>query len=356
MVLGRVGKAKKIAVLILFSIGISGCALAPGTRSPSGDVVENQFGDIQVIPISDKNVNPKSDNKETTTRNSVDRVDQDYRIGPRDVLRIIVWNNPQLMATASGDNVIGFEVQADGSFFFPYAGKIRAAGLTLNDVRTQLTRRLSSVMKTPQVSVSVLSYGNQKIYVLGAVEKPGLLPLEGYPISIMEAISRAGGLTDQASGLKAYLLRDGKRIDIDLDALLHKGDMRQNFVLRNGDVLRIPDNRSEKVYIMGAVKQPKSVLMTAGSLSLSEAIMDGGGLDETTSDASNVYVIRVLKGKTKIYHLDMKYADSFLVGEQFHMKPRDVIYVASSKVAQWNRVLNQILPSLQSLFFVNTLK
>ena len=310
-------------------------------------------GQVVVTPIRDAIAQKPREAYKSTASNEKEW--HSYRVGSRDVLRVTVWNHPQLMVSAGSAEAMGFQVQTDGSFFFPYAGKIKASGRTLDEIRIQLTKRLRAVVKTPQVSVSVLRYGSQKLYVLGAVVKPGLLALDGYPITVMEAIARSGGMTEQASGRKAYILRNGQRIEVQMAALMQSGDIKQNLVLRSGDVLHIPDNRAEKVYVLGAVKQPKSVVMAGGDLTLSEALVDVGGLDPLAADARNVYVIRKDANKTRVYHLDMQYAESLLLGEQFFMQPRDVVYVASAKVTQWNRVLGQIMPSIQSLFYLDAL-
>jgi len=333
---------------------LTSCALSPGMRSPSTeqDVAETNMGEVSVVPV----------------RRALERLEpmvrlpvktetgvKVYHVGARDILQVTVWNHPQLMAMAQNGEGMGFQVQPDGTFFFPYAGKITAAGKTVDQIRVQLTQKLKTVVKTPQVSVAVSRYGSQRIYVLGAVENPRVVPLDGYTVSLMEAIALSGGMTEHASGRNAYLLRKGQRFEIPLSALLNNGDIQHNVILQDGDVLHVPDNRNEKVYVLGAVKQPKSVYLTGGRLSLSEALVEGGGLDALSADARNVYVIRNEAGKARIYHLDMQNADALLLGEQFEMQPRDVIYVAETAVTQWNRVLNLIMPNIQSLFYLDAL-
>jgi len=333
---------------------LTSCALSPGMGSPSTerDIEETSIGQVSVVPV--RSALQKSAPMVQLPVKTEAGVPV-YHVGARDILHITVWNHPQLMAMAQNGEGMGFQVQPDGNFFFPYAGKINAAGKTVDQIRIQLTQKLKAVVKTPQVSVSVSRYGSQRIYVLGAVENPRVVPLDGYTISLMEAIALSGGMTEHASGRKAYLLRKGQRFEIPLAALLNNGDIQHNVTLQDGDVLHVPDNRNEKVYVLGAVKQPRSVHFSDGSLSLSEALVEGGGLDALSADARNIYVIRNESGKARIYHLDMQNADALLLGEQFEMQPRDVIYVAATAVTQWNRVLNLIMPNIQSLFYLDAL-
>jgi len=250
----------------------------------------------------------------------------------------------------------GFQVEHDGSFFFPYVGKLNAGGTTIEDVRRELVRKLSKSIKTPQISVAISSYGSQRVYVLGEVKNPRLISLQGYPLTVMEAIANAGGFTEHASALKAYLLRNGERIDVSMANILKKGQVEYNLQLQDGDVLHVTDNRSEKVYVTGEVLQPKSVNIVSGELSLSEALMESGGMNPLSADATNVYVIRAdEKNKSRIFHLNMEEADALILGESFGLQSRDVIYVSTAKVTQWNRVLGLIMPSLQTLLFMDIL-
>ena len=348
-----------IAVLAICQTLLVACSLAPGIRAPDDDSIK--IDDIEhpaLISIREtisqlpttlpEKVKPLPDHTASTV----------YRVGPRDVLQIIIWNHPKLLA-AQGDKdgtAYGFQVEQDGTFFFPYVGKLKASGKTTDEVRRELERKLSKAIKTPQISVAVSSYGSQRVYVLGEVNNPRLISLQGYPLTIMEAIANAGGFTEQASGSKAYLLRGGERINVSMSEILKKGRVQLNLQLKDGDVLHIPDNRSEKVYVTGEVLQPKSVNIVAGELSLSEALMESGGMNPVSADATNVYVIRADKNKkSQIYHLNMEEADALILGESFGLQSRDVIYVSTAKVTQWNRVLGLIMPSLQTLLFMDVL-
>jgi len=349
---------KLILALIIHTV-ISGCALAPGMRSPDTTAASSNdtSNDVSVYSIRDiLSQAPVETRPEQIF--STKPVVGNYRIGPRDVLNIVVWNQPKLSTTSvAGDNTVlpGFTVEADGSFYYPFAGKVQAAGKTTDQVRSELVQRLAKVVKTPQISVTVASFGSKRIYVLGEVEKPRMIPLQGYPMSVMEAIALAGGLTETASSSRAYLLRNGKRIEIELGKMLKDGDISQNFTLQDGDVLQIPDNSSEKVYVLGAVRQPRSVTILGGRMSLSEALMEGGGMDPQAADAKNVYVIRGEGKRPKIYHLDMEQVDALILGERFPLQSRDVVYVATSGISNWNRVLNLLLPNIQSLFYIDAL-
>lgn len=351
----------RFALLLILSsqLSLTACAFAPGMRTPDLSLTKVEgFDSVSLSSVRESLPTQFKKNPVKETAEIKDeKVTKAYRVGPRDLVSIIVWNHPGLLSTQSdegGKSISGFKVQEDGYFFFPYAGKVKAAGKTVDEIRVELTKKLSKVTKTPQISVDVASFASQRVYVLGEVNSPKLIALQGYPLTVMEAMAIAGGMTENASSNRAFLLRDGKKIEIAIGNMLKNGQIQHNIALRDGDVLHFPDNRAEKVYVLGEVSQPKEVRMVAGELSLSEALMSSGGMDPLAADAKNVYVIRAdVTKKLQMFHLDMQEADAFIMGDGFKLKPRDVVYVATAGVTQWNRVLSMIMPSIQSLFYLD---
>lgn len=360
---GIINRIFRLRLVILLSAQLSlvACAIAPGMRAPDYEMVKIDGYDAisltplrDVIPAQMRKALPK---KSSELKKSVS--DKAYRVGPRDFINIIIWNHPGLLsakADSDGNSLSGFQVQQDGTLFFPFAGIIKASGKTVEEIRLELTKKLTKVIKTPQISVSVARFASQRVYVLGEVNEPKLIALQGYPLTVMEAMALAGGVTEHASSKKAYLLRNGKKLEIAIGEMLSKGQIQHNIALKDGDVLHFPDNRTEKVYVTGEVLQPREVKMLAGELSLSAALMASGGLDPLAADAKNVYVIRAGETKKpKMFHLNMQEADAFIIGDSFRLQPRDVVYVATAGVTQWNRVLNLLMPSIQSLFYLDVL-
>lgn len=167
-----------------------------------------------------------------------------YCIGSFDSLSIIVWGHPDISTAgsiqlpsdaavtlssspqASGISSIlsrssaslantgsvstsgGVDVQTDGTIFYPYVGKLKVAGLTMEQAQIKIAQRLSRYIRNPQVTVQVAKYRNRNIYVLGEVVSPGIQPLTNKPLTLMEAISNAGGInTNTADPTHIYLIR-----------------------------------------------------------------------------------------------------------------------------------------------------
>jgi polysaccharide export outer membrane protein len=159
-----------------------------------------------------------------------------YVIGPGDVLQINVWKEPE----ASSGSVI---VRPDGMVTLPLVKEIKAAGLTPAQMEAQLTAKLSKQINDADVTVIVREIVSQKVYLLGAVRNSNPIILRG-PLTILQAIAEAGGVTDYAKKGSIFVLRqDGSqqnRIPFDYHAVVHGQHQEQNILLRPGDTIVVP--------------------------------------------------------------------------------------------------------------------
>lgn len=158
----------------------------------------------------------------------------DYRIVPGDVLEISVWREDGL-----NNKVL---VRADGGISYPLIGSATAGGLTVDQLRGELKNRLAEFLTDPEVSVAVVN-SNQRVYVVGKVNKPGDFPMSSR-ITVMQALALAGGLSPFADRDDIGVLRrDGSgtiRLPFDYDSVEDGEDLQQNILLENGDVVVVP--------------------------------------------------------------------------------------------------------------------
>src|SRR5690606_24321767 len=121
----------------------------------------------------------------------------------------------------------------------------------------------------PQVDVSVLQYRGRKAFAVGEFKQPGPQPISDVPLRITDLVTRSGGLTEKADQREAVLTnRQGLSRPIDLYALYYEGDVSQNVLLQEGDILNVPERRYNKVFVMGEVVDPQSILLPYGEYSL----------------------------------------------------------------------------------------
>ena len=223
-----------------------------------------------------------------------------YSVGPLDILTITVWDQPNL----SGK----FSIEADGTFTFPLIGLVKAGGLNLRELESELRNRLEQgYLKNPQVSVAVDQYRSRRIYVLGEVRAAGTYPLTG-DMTLIEALARVGSTTEHAraeavivrapSGAHAGgpllpgVERDAEVIHVDLKQL-QAGTAGLNVLLRDGDTVFVP--RAESVYVLGQVKAPGGYPLQTDTTVL-QALSLAGGLTDRGA-ANRVKIVRNTNGR-----------------------------------------------------------
>ncbi|NJN70534.1 MAG: polysaccharide export protein [Nitrospira sp.] len=162
-------------------------------------------------------------------------VEPTYLLGPEDILKVAVWKDEQLTQEAV--------VRPDGMISFPLIGEVQASGRTVEDVRSEITLRLTKYLPNPNVTVTVLKVLSYRIYVLGRVNKPGEYQA-GHHTDVLQALSMAGGLTPYASENKIKIIRRNGTEELVFPfryGNAKKGqDLHQNILLQRGDVVMVP--------------------------------------------------------------------------------------------------------------------
>jgi len=340
----------------------AGCALAPGMRMDQ-DAVEargranTKNGEYRVEPITPVLL---ARLLEQGARESQRLVDPDgpttpapYTVAPYDVLQVTVWDHPELTAPTGqfrSPEENGNPVNADGTVYYPYVGVVKVSGLTLPEIRSLLTQRLSSVIAKPQLDVRIAAFRGKKVQVTGEVLAPSTMPITDVPARVQDAVAFAKGFTPEADPASVTLTRGPKVYHLDLLALYEGGDLSQNWLLKDGDVINIGDRNRNRVFVMGEVRLQQAKQMVKRRMTLAEAIGDSGGLDPISANAGKIYVIRGDYAAPDIFHLDASSPDALLLATAFQLKPRDVVFVSTYKLSQWNRVMSQILPTVQILY------
>jgi len=162
--------------------------------------------------------------------------DKDFIIGLEDVLSINVWKDPEL----SSKEIV---VRPDGKISLPLAGDVQADGMTVKQLQDEIADKLKDYITTPIVTVTVVRILSQSVSVVGQVLKPGVISL-GAPMTVMELLARAGGLTLDAKPKKIKILRkeQGKTITLpfNYNDIINGTNLNQNILLKNGDVVVVP--------------------------------------------------------------------------------------------------------------------
>ncbi|MBT6210627.1 MAG: hypothetical protein HOI35_11480 [Woeseia sp.] len=340
------------AGIILLAATLGACAIAPGMKMEEpAKITGGQV--VRITPITMDLLNSLEAAHQIRVRKVAQEFsveDLQYQIGLGDVLQITVWDHPELTIPAGSFRdpaSSGQQIGDDGYLYYPYVGLVKAIGMNIAALRDVLTDRLSAYINDPQLDVRVVAYRSKRVYVVGEVRKPGVLPLDDLPLTIADAISLSGGLTPMAHKSGVNVSRDGVVHEIDLKALYDFADASQNLMLKHGDIVNVLDRGQQKVFVMGEVSSSGSVDIVNGELSLAGALGEAGGVKQLSANSGAIYVIRGTdRDKPEIFHLDARYASGLLLGERFKMQAQDVIFVDAANISQWNRVISQLLPSI----------
>lgn len=209
---------------------------------------------------------------------------EDYQIGRGDSLEVAVWGVPEMSRTVV--------VRPDGKITLPAIGDVTADQVSPEELSKILTTKMTEYIKQPIVTVSVASIQNSRVYITGG----GMSQV--YNISrkttLMKMMSELGDFSE--TDLKrAYLSRDGKKIATDFYALYYEGDMSQDIELKAEDIVFIPSNKRNLVYILGAVEKPQQLQHYEG-MTILEAILAAGDFTEFAKESS---VMVIDKNKNK---------------------------------------------------------
>jgi len=351
--------------IVLFgaaSVILNGCALAPQMRMSVPEDSNQIYGlnvHVHSIEEGDLGNSPATvavENAGDVKDLIVDSLPSlEYRIGPLDMVQVVVWEHPELTSPMGQYQPAGQKVTTDGKLFYPYAGELLAAGLTAQELRAEITKRLSDkILNDPQVDVRVTGYNSLRATVTGAVNRPGSFSFSETAMTLPLALAAVGGFSEEADPSGIQLRRGEKVYSINyLDAFKANLPL-DRIVLKPDDQLFVPSlsetQKENKVFVLGEVGRVGVYDLHNGKLSLVEALALAGGLQALNASSSSIFVIRNTSEKdVDVFQLNAKNAMALAMADRFELTPHDIVYVDASGIATWNRVLSLIMPSMNAV-------
>ena len=216
----------------------------------------------------------------------------DYALGPGDVVKITVFQNPDLTTETRVSEV--------GTITFPLIGAVAAGGRSAAEVERLITDKLrdGGFVNRPQVNVTVLQFKSIQVSVLGQVNKPGKYPLEQTQNRLTEVLALAGGVTTVGADVVTLVTKEnGKevKIDVDVPEAIRSVDKSKDVVLKNGDIVYVP--RYPVFYIHGEVQRPGQYRLER-DMTVQQALAVGGGLTIRGTQRGMAIIRRQADGKT----------------------------------------------------------
>ena len=281
----------------------------------------------------------------------------DYRIGRGDVLSIFlnesIYGKKELVGARTDAETL-YQVDGGGFISLPLFGRLRVEGLTLGEAQETVHNALRQFVSSPQVNLRIAEFRSQRVTVVGTVANPGAIPVTDRPLTIIDAVIAAGALPE-SDLRKVVLTRDGRKLDVNVRALMDSPSFGAEWRLRDGDVLTVPEN-TNKVYLLGEAPN-SSVVIDPNESSLAEVLLTASGaaansrnyLQSGAAQPSRIFVIRGDTHFATVYHLNAKRPTAFLLADRFPLVDGDIVYVSTRAITRYNRFISEILPSFQSL-------
>lgn len=261
-------------------------------------------------------------------------------LGPGDRIDIDVFGH--------GDATSSALVGPDGCIYYSLLPAINVWGLTPSQARERLEAELEKYVRNPKVTILVRSVQSRRVWVLGRLTTPGIYPLDT-PMTVLEAISRAGGLytanftgtTEELADLQhSFLLRHGRMLPVDFKRLIHEGDMSQNIYLEPDDFLYLPSALSTEVYILGAVAEPRAIAFK-DQVTLSMAVATAGGF-LPGAYPREIVIVRGSLTQPRFGIVNFQDIERGKARE-IALEPRDIIYVPDRPLEPIRATAQQIV-------------
>lgn len=303
-----------------------------------------------------------------------------YVVGAGDVVEVSIWEAPPaaLFGTTPLDPRLGPSttratafpeqmVNVEGFISIPFAGQVRAAGRTPQQIETEVAQKLTGKANQPQVLVRVIRNNTANVTVVGEVTNSLRMPLTAKGERLLDALAAAGGVRQPVSKMTLQVTRGTQVQAMPLEAVIR--DPRQNIVLQAGDVVTSMF-QPLSFTVLGATGKNEEVNFEAQGISLAQALARAGGLQDARADAQGVFLFRwesseALESVDKsqasadgrvpvVYRLDMKDPATFFAAQSFPVQNRDVLYVSNAPAAELQKFLNILTSSIYSITAIGT--
>ena len=369
-------KFKNIAIIsgVLCALLMDGCAAKSSfisSSGPSASTVNDAHtanSGIEIVDVNNSVAHNLLDANKQAKFSDVfaGKASSSYEVGEGDAIEVSIWEAPpatlfgsalsgsKMGTTTSSVSTLPVEVvQSDGMINVPFAGQIRAAHRTLEEIEKEIAKRLAGKANKPQIMVRLVNNVSANVTIVGEVGKSLRMPLSPSGEKLLDALAAAGGVRQPVNKMTIQVTRGDTVQSMPLERVIL--DPKQNIVLKPGDVVTAM-YQPLSFTILGATGKNEEQNFEAQGISLAQALARSGGLQDARADAQGVFIFRfedpnavkwssiphlTPEGKVPvIYRVDLKNPATFFVAQSFPIRNKDVLYVSNAPAAEMQKFLN----------------
>ena len=362
--------------VLMASAALVGCAALPGDGPAAINITTQdvetsaETGDYTVVTVDPKNIDTIRSYRPLAFANQFRGVGSggsSTLLGVGDTLTVSIWEaSPDglFSSGAGGSSQIPSVVDENGYIFVPYAGRVRAAGLSIEGLRQSVQKKLVGKAVEPQVLITLRDKLSSTAVVVGDVAKPGVYPLPLRTTRLLDLVAQAGGAREATYETVVTLKRGNRAGTTRLEDLI---DYPENNVLISPNDNILLSHRPRTFSAFGAVKTNQLVPFRTKSVTMAEALATVGGLRDERADANGVFLFRfedaALVRKLKpelsskitgsrpvplVYKISLRDPRGFFMSQHFEMRDKDILYVSNHPTAELGKFLQIIAPLISN--------
>lgn len=362
-----------VALMVLGS-ALCGCSNLPSSGPTADDVQASQVpaaaAGVQVVDVNDRVARQLMSGRRfklfSETMSSAVEVAQ--TIGSGDTLEVNIWEappatlfgagavDPRTPSTTRPSTLPEQMVDRDGLISVPFAGRIRAAGRTVQQIEAEIAGKLKNKANQPEVLVRQVRNASATVTVVGEVSNSVRMPLTPGGERLLDALAAAGGVRQPISKTTLQLTRGERYQALPLDVVIR--DPRQNIRLQPGDVVTAIF-QPLSFTALGATGRNEEINFEAQGITLAQALARAGGLQDSRSDPQGVFIFRLEQPDAVdwprppevstpdglvpvVYRLNLRDPKSFFVMQGFPINNKDILYVSNASASELQKFLNLV--------------
>lgn len=340
----------RLVLVACAALTLAGCMLPASTASVKDVERSAKNGEIELIMVDPSTADfAEGDDSEGFPAQFRDAAQVEVdEIGSGDVLRLRVFEAGDALVFGPMGELGDLSVDESGLIFVPHVGRVQASGLTVSELRTSIIARLRTVVRDPQVTVTLVESNSRLVNVLGTATKPGIYPIERGRKSLSALIGHSIQAFDKPDMLRVTLRRNGQQGSVRMSDILTNPAL--DVALRPGDTI-VLDRLDQNVTVIGAASVQGTVPIVRRDFSVIDVLGGAQGLDNEAANPKAVFLVRAQDQGLPplVYQFEMDRPEIVALASRFPVRDKDAVLISNASFADTRKVLQAVAQSVSTV-------